>query len=162
KVIDYNCYCRFWFCFPVEYGTGITPAQLYTTASYQAHDLSGIGLAYNNLAGANFAGQNLTNASFYGATLTGADFSAADARGTSFYPSDGITTNLIKPDGHIDGLDLAAKRLLVLRDYDGNPATASGPLPIVVDQRVNMDATSTLRMVFEADAWDSTISFAPG
>ena len=31
------------------YGTGITSAQLYSTASYQAHDLSGIGLADNDL-----------------------------------------------------------------------------------------------------------------
>ena len=43
---------------------GITPAQLYSTASYQAHDLTGIGLYGNNLAGVNLAGQNLTNADF--------------------------------------------------------------------------------------------------
>ena len=46
------------------YGTGITAAQLYSTASYQAHDLTGIGLDGNNLAGVNLAGQNLTNANF--------------------------------------------------------------------------------------------------
>ena len=45
-------------------------AQLYSTASYQAHDLTGIGLYGNNLAGANLAGQNLTNANFADATLT--------------------------------------------------------------------------------------------
>ena len=45
-------------------GTGITFEQLYSTASYQAHDLSGIDLIANNLAGGNFAGQNLTNADF--------------------------------------------------------------------------------------------------
>ena len=38
-------------------------AQLYSTASYQAHDLTGIGLI-GNLAGVNLAGQNLTNANF--------------------------------------------------------------------------------------------------
>ena len=43
---------------------GITAAQLYSTASYQAHDLTGIGLGGNNLAGVNLAGQNLTNANF--------------------------------------------------------------------------------------------------
>ena len=36
-------------------------AQLYSTASYQAHDLTGIGLAATILP-ANLAGQNLTNA----------------------------------------------------------------------------------------------------
>ena len=40
-------------------------AQLYSTASYQAHDLTGISLVGINLAGVNLAGQNLTNASFY-------------------------------------------------------------------------------------------------
>ena len=44
--------------------TGITAAQLYSTASYQAHDLTGIGLDGNNLTGVNLAGQNLTNANF--------------------------------------------------------------------------------------------------
>ena len=45
-----------------DFCTGITAAQLYSTASYQAHDLTGIGLDGNNLAGVNLAGQNLTNA----------------------------------------------------------------------------------------------------
>jgi uncharacterized protein YjbI with pentapeptide repeats len=58
-------------------GTGITLAQLYSTASYQAHDLSGIGLAINVLAGGNFAAQNLTNAWFDSATLTDANFQDA-------------------------------------------------------------------------------------
>ena len=47
-----------------NFGCGLTLAQLYSTASYQAHDLTGINLAGNNLAGVNFAGQNLTNADF--------------------------------------------------------------------------------------------------
>ena len=38
----------------------------------------------------------------------------------------------------------------------------TGPLPIVVEQHLAMDATGTLRLVFDADPWDSTISFAPG
>jgi uncharacterized protein YjbI with pentapeptide repeats len=46
--------------------------QLYSTASYQAHDLTGIRL-FGDLSGWNFAGQNLTNASFSG------DFFAWDA-----------------------------------------------------------------------------------
>ena len=65
-------------------GTGITLAQLYSTASYQAHDLSAIRLDYNNLTGGNFAGQNLTNASFDVATLTDADFTDAQVQGTNF------------------------------------------------------------------------------
>jgi hypothetical protein len=47
-----------------RYGGGITLAQLYSTASFQAHDLSGIRLA-GDFAGGNFASQNLTNADFW-------------------------------------------------------------------------------------------------
>ena len=42
--------------------TGFTAAQLYSTASYQAHDLAGIRLSNNILSGWDFAGQNLTGA----------------------------------------------------------------------------------------------------
>ena len=64
---------------------GITAAQLYSTASYQAHDLTGIGLAGNNLTGANLAGQNLTNANFIGTVLTGANLTGAEIRRANFY-----------------------------------------------------------------------------
>jgi uncharacterized protein YjbI with pentapeptide repeats len=197
----------------------ITPAQLYSTASYLAHDLTGIGLI-GNYAGVNLAGQNLTNAGFSygycdcynestaagadltganlsqarltnadfsgsstpiydeygnylgdyitpGANLTNANLSGADARGASFEYSTlagANTSNLIQSDGHIAGLDLTAGASLVVRDYDGNPFVfpSTGPLPIVVEQHLAMDATGTLRLVFDADPWDSTISFLPG
>jgi hypothetical protein len=83
-----------------------------------------------------------------------------------------MNSNLIRPNGHIDGLDLQAGGRLVVRDYDGDPArtnplfdgtsTPVPPIPITVDQKLVMGSIGTLRMVFEADAWDSTISFAPG
>ena len=56
---------------------GITLAQLYSTASYAAHDLSGIGLVTNDLSGANLSGQNLTGANLNHADLTNADLSRA-------------------------------------------------------------------------------------
>src|SRR5262245_43288432 len=59
------CSPRYWLV-----GSGIAPAQLYSTASYQAHDLSGISVSQNDLAGANFTGQNLTDANFSVAELT--------------------------------------------------------------------------------------------
>jgi uncharacterized protein YjbI with pentapeptide repeats len=68
----------------ISIGTGITPPQLYSTASYQAHDLSGIVLSANDLTGGNFAGQNLTNASFYHATLTGANLNQANLTNVDF------------------------------------------------------------------------------
>jgi hypothetical protein len=49
---------------------------------------------------------------------------------------------------------------LVVRDYDAS--VGGGVLPIVVEEHLAMDATGTLRLVFEADAWDSIVSFAPG
>lgn len=219
------------------YGSsGMTAAQLYSTASYQAHDLSGIVLMRMNLAAADLAAQNFTNANFqyatlnnanlshsnltgakfsqssydyygdigysapsahlaganlshanltnadfsgwefngdvlaifFGANLTGANLYGADARGARFEYAKltgANTSNLIQTDGHISGLNLTAGASLVVRDYDGNPTaylTPTGPLPIVVEQHMAMDATGTLRLVFDADPWDSTISFAPG
>ena len=251
--------------------SGVTAAQLYSTASYQAHDLTGVRLAGNNLAGvdlaaqnvtnadftsatltnanfsqanlanvkftsdgvygvvdlsganlsganltnayfagfdtcgefgcgtspgANFAGQNLTNADLrdaaltnadlsranladanfagyvncgeegcahvFGANLTNANLSAADARAADFYaaPLAGANlSNMIGPDGHIAGLDLTTNASLVVRDYENYAGVG---IPIVVDEHLAMDATGTLRLVFDADPWDSTISFTPG
>ena len=206
------------------YSTGITTTQLYSTASYIAHDLTEIKLGYNNLAGANLGGQNLTGAIFQkatltnanfnqanltnadlsygtdltganlsqanltnanfagsyqycddyhcygaaGANLTGANLSGADGRGANFQfavLTGANTANLIQSYGNIAGLDLTAGASLVVRDYDGNPAaypTPASPLSIVVDERLAMDATGTLRLMFDADPWDSTIYFAPG
>jgi uncharacterized protein YjbI with pentapeptide repeats len=166
-------------------GTGVTVAQLYSTVSYRAHNLSRINLSGNDLSSGDFAGQNLTNAyftlanltgaefskanltnaQFDSATLTGADFSGADTRGAQYLDLSGATTtNLIRPNGQIDGLDLNAGGLLVVRDYDGNSYSfpPTGPIPITVDQHLTMGPNGTMRMEFEADAWDSTISFAPG
>jgi uncharacterized protein YjbI with pentapeptide repeats len=145
-------------------GTGITLAQLYSTASYQAHDLSGISFEGNDLAGGNFSGQYIANSNFVSTSLDGAEFTAADSRGAFFYPDsvDAVITNLIKPDGHIDGLDLGSAGLLVVRDYDGHSLSPQPmPIPITVDEHLAMGPGGTLRMMFEADAWDSTIFFAP-
>ena len=177
-------------------GSGITIAQLYSTASYQAKDLSGVHLDNNVLNGANFAGHNLTNADFTGTWLNDADFTGAEIRGASFARGDSgtgisgsqlystasyqakdlrgvhglsglnlpgpLTTNLIRPNGHISGLHLEGDGL-VIRDYDGDARySSSPPIPITIDQHFAIEAGGTLRMVFEADAWNSTISFAPG
>jgi uncharacterized protein YjbI with pentapeptide repeats len=148
----------------ISYITGIRLDQLYSTASYHVRDLSEIDFTYNFLYGASFAGQNLTNTSFYGATLTAADFTAADARGAALSQTDVIATNLIRPDGHIAGLTLGADRMLVVRDDDvgSHFDLDSAPIPITIDQHLTMAPGGALRIVFEADAWDSTISFAPG
>lgn len=102
-----------------------------------------------------------------GADMSGANLSGADARGAdlqlaTFTGAD--TNNMIQPNGRVSGLDLTRGQTLVVRDYDGN-ATSSPPisaLPVVVDEHLTMDASSTLRLEFDADSWNSSISFEPG
>ena len=52
------------------------------------------------------------------------------------YQSDNYT--LIRPDGHINGLDLDVGGVLVVRDYDGDSTRGMGPIPITVDQHLAM------------------------
>ena len=56
---------------------GFTPSQFYSTQSYQAKDLSGVGLRGNDLTDWDFSGQNLTSASLDYSTLTNADLTGA-------------------------------------------------------------------------------------
>ena len=63
---------------------GFTAAQLYSTQSYQAKNLSGIGLGYNDLSGWDFQEQNLTNADFNSSTLTNANLTGAVVTGANF------------------------------------------------------------------------------
>lgn len=127
---------------------GFTAAQLISTASYKAYSLSGTELSGKNLAGVELAGQNLTNSRFVLSNLSGANLSGGDARGADFDNATltGATKgNIIQTNGPIAGLHLSAVKSLVVRDYDGN-STASpptGPLPIVVDQSMSMDANGT-------------------
>ncbi len=64
----------------------LTAHQLYSTASYASHDLSGVrlgGVAID-LTGGDFTSQNLTNADLSGAILTNATFAGAMIKGASF------------------------------------------------------------------------------
>jgi uncharacterized protein YjbI with pentapeptide repeats len=70
---------------------GFTPQQLYSTASYQAHNLQGVTLADNHLEGWNFAAQDLRSASFHYATVTGTDFTDADVRSADFSDAQNFT-----------------------------------------------------------------------
>jgi uncharacterized protein YjbI with pentapeptide repeats len=167
-------------------GAALTLATL-TNADLREADLTGANLAgffvvvsgeeggyYHfpgaNLTGANLSGANLTGADFSGtddyvfgfphpgANFTNANLSGADARGANFKyatMTGANTSNLIQPDGHIAGLDLTSGASLVVRDYDGGTT-------IRVEDRLLTDPTGSLRLVFDADGWGSTISFAPG
>ncbi len=169
-------------------GSVLTATQIYSTASYQLRnmagvkiegwqvtldnwDMSGINLSnavfsghfeagYLTLNEFNFAGADLTNASFDSVIFTNTNFSGADARGASIYLNFAsvTTTNLIHPDGTIQGLNLTSGNSLVVRDYD-NPI---GPAEIEVENGFSADNTSVLKMVFDADDWNSKFTFENG
>jgi uncharacterized protein YjbI with pentapeptide repeats len=152
--------------------TGLTLEQLHSTASYRAGDLSGLD-ARSAFREADFARMNLSNGGFDRASLMEANLDGADLRGVvsccvqSIPPfndnlySAAHTNNAIHPDGHIDGVQLGAGQRLSIRDYDGGGYLESPPLPITVDDYFT-NTGGTLRMIFEADEWSSTISFEAG
>jgi hypothetical protein len=143
--------------------SGFTKEQLYSTASYQANNLAGIQLHYNDLSGWNFNGQNLANAGLYSSTLTNADLSGADTRGALVSDLIGATSrNAILPAGTIAGLGLAAGDRLLVRNYLGDTQWSLGPIPINVQDHLTMTSGGVLQMLFEADPWNSTMSFQPG
>jgi uncharacterized protein YjbI with pentapeptide repeats len=141
----------------------LSAAQLYSTASYQQKNLARTQIYETDLSGWNFAGQNMANMkfsnfgqpNFVGANLDGAD--TRHALGLQLAAASAINT--IRQDGHIWGLDLQAGRELVVRDYDGYPAIARGPLAVHVEQQFVMDASGLLSLLFDADEWGSAISF---
>jgi uncharacterized protein YjbI with pentapeptide repeats len=69
--------------------TGLTSGQLYTTASYQKHDLSNTRFSDISLAGWDFSHQNLTGAYLAGTDLTNASFNGANLSHAMFYPTPG-------------------------------------------------------------------------
>jgi uncharacterized protein YjbI with pentapeptide repeats len=134
---------------------GFTKKQLYSTASYQQKNLNGINLAGNDLSGWDLSGQNLTDTRLYDSTLIDAILTAADLRGTEGANLTGaIIRNAIRPDGSVEGLELAGGDQLVVRD--GNA------IPIRVQDRMAMSNGGVLRLIFEDDPWNSLICFQPG
>jgi uncharacterized protein YjbI with pentapeptide repeats len=173
--------------------TTLTSEQLYSTASYQAKSLRGIGLQLADLAGWNLYSQDLSNANlsdsnlantnlsestlmnanlenarlagadlqgailthadltsanltkaiFSGATLANATLTRADARGTNGLNLAGAyTANLIRPDGRINGLNLAAGERLV--------AHPGVPIPATVNGEYSIDATAEFNLTDNA------------
>jgi hypothetical protein len=46
--------------------------------------------------------------------------------------------------------------------FTSSKSLSHGAAQVTIDEHMTMGPGDTLRMVFEADEWDSTISFAPG
>ena len=126
-------------------------------------NLSGIKLGFSNLTGWDFNGQNLANAHLRDSTLTSANLSGADTRGAEGLDLSGATSrNTILPDGKIAGLDLSQSEQLVVRNYHGNPSRWLGPIPIIVQDHMTMASGGGLQILFDADHWDSVVSFRHG
>jgi uncharacterized protein YjbI with pentapeptide repeats len=136
-----------------------------TAADFSHANLEGAVFQASELTSANFTGANLANVNFRGATAYGARFDQADMRGADFSfasTNNSTTANAILSDGRINGLDLTSGKTLNVRDYDGDPARSLGPISISIQQHFSMSGDGTLQIVFEEDAWDSTISFTSG
>lgn len=93
----------------------LTPAHLYSTASYKQGDLSGVKLYGFDLTGWDFSKQNLTGAAFGECKLAGADFTDAVISGVDFAhrreASAGLTVEQIKStwnykQGRMEGIIL--------------------------------------------------------
>jgi uncharacterized protein YjbI with pentapeptide repeats len=80
--------------FGITTSQGFTREQLESTASYQAKDLRGIALGYNDLTGWDLSGQNLTGADFRESTLTNANLSGANLTSADLQISTLTRTNL--------------------------------------------------------------------
>ena len=66
----------------------LTPTQLYSTKSYQRHNLSGVGLSDEDLQGFDFQKQNLKGSNLSLADLANANFTKANIKGANFRMAD--------------------------------------------------------------------------
>jgi uncharacterized protein YjbI with pentapeptide repeats len=174
-----------WFWGTIE--KGFVKEQLYSTASYKvmnlqrirfSDDLSNWDFRNQNLAGSSFTSCNLTNANLAGANLQSVtlwdaklkdvDLSGADLRQIQTFPygASSISRNTIGTQGDVFGLELLSGDILVVRDDDGysgeNTSIVTKPLPVRVWDEMKVTEGGTLKLVLEADQWDSTILFVTG
>lgn len=150
---------------------------------FGGQNLSGAAFLSANLRNANLSEAILHNVQFayndgqgagLQADLAGANLTAADARGAFGLEVTKVSSaNAILPDGRIAGLDLAAGKRLVVRDDDGIAESADSsllrsavnprpPIPIRIHDHATFAEGGTLAVRFDADPWDSLVSFAPG
>jgi uncharacterized protein YjbI with pentapeptide repeats len=78
-----------------SHASGFTSGQLYSTASYQEGDLTGISLRYRDLTNWSFQGLNLVDADLTHASLAGADFDGSIIKGINLtgVTDSGFTAN---------------------------------------------------------------------
>jgi len=106
---------------------GFTKEQLYSTASYEGKNLTGIHLVRNNLTGCNFAGQNLTKADFRFASLTSANFASATLTSADFASvaliSVNFTNAIINGANFRDATDFTKEQLCSTASYKNKDLT---------------------------------------
>jgi uncharacterized protein YjbI with pentapeptide repeats len=111
-------------------GSNLTYGQLSSTGSYQARNLSGIGLASNNLTAWDFTVQNLTNADLSSSTLTSATLTGATVTGANFggsnltYPQLSSTASY-QQDHNLSGIGLQGNNLTGWNFADQNLTDAN-------------------------------------
>ena len=76
--------------------TGLTAAQIYSTANYTAGNLTKVSFGSDNLSGWSFSGISLAGTSFSAATLTGADFSNAVIHGDTRFKATSFSGTTVK------------------------------------------------------------------
>ncbi|NOY41781.1 MAG: pentapeptide repeat-containing protein [Planctomycetes bacterium] len=135
-------------------GTGITTAQLYSTASYQAKDITGIGLSGNDLSDWDFSGQNLTSATFNSATLANTDLSEANLTEARFFRAK-LTdanlsgSNLNKANFRDTGMNGANLTGATISGARFSSITDSGFTPVQLYSTANYQAKDLTRIFME-------------
>jgi uncharacterized protein YjbI with pentapeptide repeats len=124
---------------------GFTQAQLQSTASYQAKDLSRIGLNHNDLTGWDFSGQNLTGANLVWSTLTHTNLTGARLMNANFRGEDSNLSSAIFDSASVynqwtvfpDDFDPVAAGLTFqatpLGDFDGDGQVDAIDLRLIED-----------------------------
>jgi hypothetical protein len=157
----------------------ITSSQLYSTASYQAGNLTGISLIGFTVEGWDLSGQILAGGTFYHSGFSNSDFKDSDftnmypgafhggdfRRAVNFESALSVSThaysNLIYPDGVArDGIIAPTHSTIPdvwIYDDDGGPTLT--PIPITVETAFDIEADATLRFLIEDPSWGSTIGF---
>ncbi|MFO0911426.1 MAG: pentapeptide repeat-containing protein [Pirellulales bacterium] len=149
---------------------GLTQAQFKSTESFRSRDLRLMNLSYNDLSGWDLRGQDLKSTNLQQSALDAADFTGADLRGV--FRSDltgAIIRNTIQANGDVAGLTLIAGESLLIGDDDGVDTQGlygwperRDPYPVTIRDRMEIKPGGKLQVVFDSDAWGSTIRFQPG
>jgi uncharacterized protein YjbI with pentapeptide repeats len=126
-----------------------TSDQLYSTASYQQHHLTGISLS-RDCTGWNFAGQSMVSANLSRAILTStnfasADLSLADLRGAiGFVPSSTTLRGAILPDGAVNGFTLHSAEQFYVRS--GPDVSVLGPIEVTPGASIVIDPGASVTL----------------